>query len=367
MLVSALATAGRPAGFVDKWLSRYPRQGGVVLVDKPVHFGGDAEGERKYVQQMRTDPRFEAKVEKQLSEMLQQGLRTAALEIGAGHGIMSRPLLATRLYPVTVITDSSAAFLEIQREMLPPRLQGGARFACLSSLAKVPSSTFGLVALRYVLHHILDWKGFIRDAARVLQPGGLLLMCEPMSDGFMLQRALASACLMRMTPASHSAEVINDFRRFVTAMTGYLRTDFDKSHMEDKNFFSQHQLFHACASAGLRTKMMPNVNIGPGPASFSQEFKHNFVTNFQMPPGTLAEFKRCFHDTNVTDYDAFDRYDGTGPVVQAIILATKDPLPLPTAPLAAPSNFAAGVAALCLCACGVMCAAYAERRRRLGH
>ena len=69
--------------------------------------------------------------------------------------------------------------------------------------------------------------------------------------------------------------------------------------------------------------MLPNVNIGPAANSFSEEFRHNFVTNFQMPAATLTEFERCARYVNATDYDAFDRHDGTGPVIQAVILATK--------------------------------------------
>jgi len=261
----------------------------------------------------------------------------AALEIGAGHGILSRPLIKLHRYAVSVITDSSPTFLEhISTTLKGRRNQQATRFATLSSLAHVPLNTFEFIVLRYVLHHIPNWKAFIRDAARVLVSGGALLMVEPISDGFMLQRALASACIARAESESswrswgtflgRDSNILADFKRFVSQLDAYLLTDIDKSRMEDKHQFAQHQLVRACSEAGMSIRILPNDNMNPvatAGMSFSQEFRHNAVVNFQFPPATVAAFHKCFQWLKVTDYDRFDRFNGTGPVVQAVIIARK--------------------------------------------
>ena len=147
--------------------------------------------------QMKTDFAFERRVQSGLQRVLTGVSRPggmtetasgAALEIGAGHGILSRPLIKLHRYAVNVITDSSPTFLEhIRTTLRGRRHQKATRFATLSSLTHVPLNTFEFIVLRYVLHHIPDWKAFIRDAARVLvmhQQGSTSLLQRKLKLGY---------------------------------------------------------------------------------------------------------------------------------------------------------------------------------------
>ena len=96
-----------------------------------------------------------------------------ALEIGAGTGIFSRPLVAGTQYRTYFVTDTSPFFLQGTRSSID-RLDLGkdVRYVVLSGdeLHRWPAGTLSLVALRFVLHHVLDWEGFIHSASRLLVP-----------------------------------------------------------------------------------------------------------------------------------------------------------------------------------------------------
>lgn len=127
---------------IDSWLNHYPVKRGVFHVDPPVHFGGNEDGEKKYMSQMKTDFAFERRVQSGLERVLTGVSRPggmtetasgAALEIGAGHGILSRPLIKLHRYAVSVIADSSPTFLEhISTTLKGRRNQQATRFATLS-------------------------------------------------------------------------------------------------------------------------------------------------------------------------------------------------------------------------------------------
>jgi ubiquinone/menaquinone biosynthesis C-methylase UbiE len=58
---------------------------------------------------------------------------------------------------------------------------------------------FDLVAGSAVLHHFLDYPGFLREAARVLKPGATAVFAEPFFDGYFwpalfLKNALEEHC-----------------------------------------------------------------------------------------------------------------------------------------------------------------------------
>jgi len=99
-----------------------------------------------------------------------------ALEIGPGSGIYL-PLLADLAADV-VVTDIEPAFLDRARELM--RGRGAVRFLvddiCRSGLE--PSS-FDLILCTEVLEHIVAWRAALASMARLLRPGGILVLSTP--------------------------------------------------------------------------------------------------------------------------------------------------------------------------------------------
>jgi SAM-dependent methyltransferase len=102
---------------------------------------------------------------------------TRVLDAGCGTGVETGPY-AARLGVVGI---------DYQREHLAwaSGAWPGARFA-LADLARLPlpDASFDLVVLNQVIEHVLDPAAVVRELARVVAPGGRLLVSTPNYGGF---------------------------------------------------------------------------------------------------------------------------------------------------------------------------------------
>lgn len=99
-----------------------------------------------------------------------------ALEVGPGSGVYL-PLLA-ELADEVVVTDVEPEFLDRAREVAGDR--PSVRFLAddITSTRLEPSS-FDLILCTEVLEHIPDWRGALASMARLLRPGGALVLSTP--------------------------------------------------------------------------------------------------------------------------------------------------------------------------------------------
>lgn len=99
------------------------------------------------------------------------------LDIGCGPGTLAKRLVADGA-AVTGI-DPGAAALETARAAVP-----GARFEAASAEAlPFPAAHFDGAVMFNALHHVPDPAAALAEAARVLVPGGLLVVVEPLAEG----------------------------------------------------------------------------------------------------------------------------------------------------------------------------------------
>jgi ArsR family transcriptional regulator len=116
-------------------------------------------------------------VEAALLALVPPGPRGRLLDIGTGTGRVLE-LLAPRV-TLALGIDASKAMLALARA----RLSGPEYAHCavrLADMYRLPLAdhTFDTVVLQMVLHHAEDPAGAVREAARVLHPGGQLLLID---------------------------------------------------------------------------------------------------------------------------------------------------------------------------------------------
>ncbi len=99
-----------------------------------------------------------------------------ALEIGPGSGVYLSHL--AQLAEEVVVTDIEPSFLDRAREQLKGRPT--ARFVVDDiTRTQLPAVSFDLVLCSEVLEHIADWQAALASMARLLRPGGALVLSTP--------------------------------------------------------------------------------------------------------------------------------------------------------------------------------------------
>jgi len=203
-----------------------------------------------------------------------------ALEIGCGTGRLTYGLAKHYPGPDFLITDPSQAFLRLTQSQFgsgagfPPRLH----FAVLNAddLDQLPPEMFSVIAMRSTLHHILEVKKFIAASARILRPGGALVMgAEPCESGYILMAAVSQG----IAPALQAAGVElrpawkEQLRVFADTVKFYCRRDIDKSTAEDKHLFRDHELADLGFEHGLNLRFFPNAAFSDYAPPYLNEFE----------------------------------------------------------------------------------------------
>lgn len=94
------------------------------------------------------------------------------LEIGGGSGAMAEGV--ARSYPGVrlTVTDLDESMVRSASERLAPYPRVSAEAADGTALPH-PDASFDVVTSYLMLHHVVDWRPAVAEAARVLRPGGL--------------------------------------------------------------------------------------------------------------------------------------------------------------------------------------------------
>lgn len=122
----------------------------------------------------------EAAVEQALREVVGPGRFGAMLDIGTGTGRMLE--LFGDLYAQAIGIDQSQPMLAVARANLEAAGEGGGRdvqvrHGDVHAIA-LPPASFDLVTIHQVLHFLDDPHRAVREAARMLRPGGRLLIVD---------------------------------------------------------------------------------------------------------------------------------------------------------------------------------------------
>lgn len=116
------------------------------------------------------------------------------------------------------------------------------------------AESFDLVAGSAVLHHFLDYPGFLREAARILKPGGIAVFAEPFFDGYFwpalfLKTAIEECGFDLNSPEFSQASIIG----IVEFMARHRGNVPELEQMTDKHYFREDELMTAADQAGFRS------------------------------------------------------------------------------------------------------------------
>lgn len=104
------------------------------------------------------------------------------LEIGAGTGGFTKGLLTSVRVGSAIVTDISSKMLAVCRKRVldDEHLADNVIFTTYSTAEDIfPSGSVDCVIGSFVLHHILDYKGFLRTSYDILRKEGTFIFAEP--------------------------------------------------------------------------------------------------------------------------------------------------------------------------------------------
>jgi ubiquinone/menaquinone biosynthesis C-methylase UbiE len=135
-----------------------------------------------------------------------------ALDLGCGTGVVT-VLLARRGLEVAGV-DHSPEMLELAgRKLAAAGLEATLETGDVRAL-RFADGAFDCVTIQGLLHHLEELEPCLREATRVLRPGGFLYVSEPMRDATPLKRLLLGVWSRvprrRRAGASHEAETVEE-------------------------------------------------------------------------------------------------------------------------------------------------------------
>ena len=184
------------------------------------------------------------------------GLSWLCLEIGCGTGYLTCGLVDAGRFERYLVTDGSERFLDLTQAKLARigRLET-VDFAVFNGddLREIAFDRFALIALRSVLHHIADYRGFFAGLARRLKPGGVIAMLEPRAEFFLMTATLLGflPALAEKDGAPLSAAELGHVRLFDATTRFYLDRTSDKTGAEDRYAFTTEELAGLASENGL--------------------------------------------------------------------------------------------------------------------
>jgi ubiquinone/menaquinone biosynthesis C-methylase UbiE len=239
-------------------LSAHDRDGDIHLISPPQRFEGGEEAYDAHIGGA-TNPDLlrPGRGAWQLATRHAERALTSWLEIGAGGGTCTLGLIAATPGMQALVTDTSPQFLRIiQRKLAAAGLNTAhVSYATLAGehLSALPSESFDAIIIASALHHVWDWQASMQAAARVLRPGGVLVLQEPCREGNLMMGMVLDFILSPLWPEALKLDTA-DMDRILLCRDSiyYLANTSILKVGEDKHSFLPNELVEAAGNAGFR-------------------------------------------------------------------------------------------------------------------
>jgi ubiquinone/menaquinone biosynthesis C-methylase UbiE len=248
-------------------LSGFDQSEGIYLVSPPRQFAGGEEAYDEHIGGLYRESHLRSgRGAWQLIARYATGSVNTLLEIGSGSGACSLGLVAAASRVQTVLTDTSPTFLQmIRRKMIGAGISmQDTRFATLAGedLARLPAASVDAIVIASALHHVSAWRRFLRDAAILLRPGGVLVIQEPCREGNLMMGMALDVVLSPLWPQDLLDK--SDIERIARCRDSiyFLADSTIEKHDEDKHSFLVTELISGADTAGFAsTVFYSNVHF----------------------------------------------------------------------------------------------------------
>lgn len=220
------------------------------------------------------------------------------LEIGAGTGLLTLGMLSGACFRRAVVTDISAEMLAVCRARAEQFIDlKKVLFATYSGKEDIfPENSYDFCIANSVMHHILDYRAFLRNVQRLLKLDGRALFVEPSGEFHRaMTGAMSDALVLLMAQAAVISE--GDVRALCTWISerraGFIFPDQLRPEVEDKHLFFRGPIDIAARDAGFTSVTFTawdHDRLGLGA-----------LTNYCTGLGLSPEFQELF-------YPIYNRY-----------------------------------------------------------
>jgi ubiquinone/menaquinone biosynthesis C-methylase UbiE len=273
--------------------------GGIHLLDvvqRPDNtaFDGEARSNATLTAEQRS--RGILKASKMLDLLDVELLRNQAiLEVGCGMGDLTFALATTgRLSSCDVYAfDHSLESLRVALHSIKPR--NGNRLHLSSQDAAALAygdECFNLVLGSAVLHHILDYRGFLASLYRILKPGGRAVFSEPFAEGYIWPCAIV---LMACRALNVEPRAAGGLAEFILNDTSFrLQNASDLAALEpltDKHYFRNDSVSALALELGFRKATFQNYE----PPEFYDNYMDVFIQTYGIDNPDVVALSRRFY------------------------------------------------------------------------
>jgi SAM-dependent methyltransferase len=240
------------------------------------------------------------------------------LEIGAGTGLLTLGMLASKEFDRAVITDISPEMLGVCRarleESLAPEKVSRVFLATYSGREEIfCDGAYDLCVANSVVHHILDYPAFFANMRKALKPTGMALFVEPAApfhDSMTLAMSDALAYLLGRGADLSPRDVRVLAHWIAERRSGLMFPDEVTLSREDKHLFWRNDLECAAHEAGFASLTVLPWHFDPLGLSTLQNYANGLGLSQPFREIFFPSYEKfaAYHFRNIAEDDLSSMY-----------------------------------------------------------